>query len=203
MPGVMESQSTRLSLIARVRDPQDALAWGAFERRYADLVLRYALARGLQFADAEDVRQVVFLRLARCLRTFEYAPARGRFRSYLGAIVRNVIFEQAHRPRAACGAVDEMEDALAALPDPRAAEADERWEREWADHHCRLALQTIRETFDARSVSVFEDLLAGAAPEEAAARHGLSGDAVAKIRQRVRARMQELIRAQLRDEEGE
>lgn len=199
----MESQSTRLSLLSRVRDPQDALAWRAFERRYADLVLRYALARGLQCADAEDARQVVFLRLSRYLRSFQYAPGRGRFRSYLGAIVRNVISEQAHRPLPATGAVDETEDALAAMPDPRTAEADERWEREWADHHCRLALQTIRETFDARSVAVFEDLLAGAAPDEAAARHQLSGDAVAKIRQRVRARMQELIREQLRDEEGE
>ena len=87
----METCATRLSLLTRVRDAGDARAWNEFEQRYSELVFRYALARGLQFADAEDVRQVVFLRLANALREFTYDPARGRFRSYLGAMVKNAI----------------------------------------------------------------------------------------------------------------
>lgn len=198
----METQSTRLSLLVRVRDAADTAAWSAFERRYADLIFRYAVARGMQFADAEDVRQIVFLRLAKYLRAFDYAPQRGRFRSYLGAVVRNVVSDRRHRPRASPTGVDEDEAALAALAAPDAPELDEAWEREWVDHHCRIALQTIRATFDAKSVAVFEALLAGAPAERIAAERDLSIDAVAKIRQRVRTRMQQLIREQVRDEDG-
>ncbi len=198
----MDNLETRLSLLARVRDAGDDDAWSEFERRYSDLVLRYGLARGLQFADAEDVRQVVFLRLARYLRNFAYAPARGRFRSYLGAIVRNVISDRPRCPGGISAAVDETEAQLGNLADPQGGELDECWEQEWVHHHCRLALAAVRRELDPRSVKVFEELLAGAEASEVAARRGLTTGAVAKIRQRVRARMQELIRRQIRDEES-
>ncbi len=198
----MDSPTTRLSLLSRVRDVADAEAWGEFEQRYSNLVLRYGLARGLQFADAEDVRQLVFLRLAQYLRRFDYAPQRGRFRSYLGAIVRNVISSLAGCPARRPQAVDDAEGWLQGLPDPRAEEPDECWEQEWVHHHCRLALDGVRRELDPRSVDVFEELLAGADAAAVASRRGLTLGAVVKIRQRVRARMQELIRKQLRDEES-
>ncbi|MBI5864697.1 MAG: sigma-70 family RNA polymerase sigma factor [Planctomycetes bacterium] len=197
----MEQSATRLSLIARVRDPANGTAWAEFEQRYRDLVQHYALARGLQFCDAEDVCQIVFFRLSKYLRSFSYSAERGRFRSYLGAVVRNVIFEQKARPHPRGGAVDADDDVLEAAPDPHADESDEAWEQEWVNHHCRTALATIRQTFEPRSVEVFEALLAGAAPANVAAERGLSLDAVVKIRQRVRARMQELIQEQIEDED--
>ena len=51
----------------RMRDHQDDEAWREFERRYRDLIVRYCLKRGLQRNDAEDVRQMVLLNLARQL----------------------------------------------------------------------------------------------------------------------------------------
>lgn len=199
----MGPEATRLSLLARARDPADATAWAEFEHRYRDLVYQYALARGLQFCDADDVCQIVFVRLSKYLRSFAYSPERGRFRSYLGAIVRNVISDQMKCPESRRRPVDENEARLDELPDPRALEVDERWDQEWVNHHCRIALATVRRTFDPRSVAVFEALLAGSSPESVAADRGCSLDAVVKIRQRVRARMQELIERQIRDEDDE
>ncbi|MCC6358978.1 MAG: sigma-70 family RNA polymerase sigma factor [Phycisphaerales bacterium] len=198
----MEPEATRLSLLVRARDPADAAAWAELEHRYRDLVHQYALARGLQFCDADDVCQVVFLRLSKYLRGFAYSPERGRFRSYLGAIVRNVISDQMDCPGARRRQVDENEARLDEFPDLRTLEDDEQWDREWVNHHCRLALATIRRTFDPRSIDVFEALLAGLSPESVAADRGCSIDAVVKIRQRVRTRMQELIESQIRDEDG-
>ncbi|MCA9752374.1 MAG: sigma-70 family RNA polymerase sigma factor, partial [Gemmatimonadetes bacterium] len=90
--------TTRPSLLLRLRDPSDRRSWAEFDARYGELIVRYCLRRGLQLADAEDVRQEVLVSLASALKTFEYSPERGRFRGYLGRAVRNAIFRQATRP---------------------------------------------------------------------------------------------------------
>ncbi len=72
----MGLETTRPSLLRRLRDPQDHDAWREFDARYGELVLRYCLSRGLQHSDGEDVRQMVMLSLSRTLRSFEYSPRR-------------------------------------------------------------------------------------------------------------------------------
>src|SRR5207253_552599 len=51
--------STRLSLVARLRDAGDHAAWAAFVRLYAPAVYRFARRHGLQDADAADLTQDV------------------------------------------------------------------------------------------------------------------------------------------------
>ena len=68
-------------------------------------------------------------------------------------------------------------------------------------HHYRLAMQTIRETYDSKSVSAFEALLEGATVDEAAERHEMSTQAVHKVKQRIRQRLKELIAVQVQEED--
>jgi RNA polymerase sigma-70 factor (ECF subfamily) len=192
----MTSEITRPSLLVRVRDPADEAAWRDFEQRYRDLILRYCRASGLQQADAEDVRQAVFLNLAQALRGFRYDSARGRFRGYLHRVVRNAVHRHFRRAAAPAGPLDSR------VPDEGVGEErDERWEREWMFHHYRLALATVRATFEPQSVSVFERLVQGASVVEVARETGLSEAAVHKIKQRVRDRLRELIEQQLLEED--
>jgi hypothetical protein len=51
------SGSTRASLLIRIRDPKDRLAWGEFVRVYAPLIHAYGQRRGLQDSDAADLTQ--------------------------------------------------------------------------------------------------------------------------------------------------
>lgn len=183
-----------------MRDPSDAVAWGEFDAAYRDLIIRYCRARGLQVADAEDVRQMVMMSLARALRTFEYQPARGRFRGYLYRTVRNAITQQHARPKVRPEPIDNVELAMHAATDDEAVDA--LWEREWMDHHYRLAMRTIRATFDPRSVEVFDRLLEGRSVDDVAAEFALSTQAVHKVKQRIRNRMTELIRDQVLEEDG-
>lgn len=196
----MDPESTRASLLLRVRDPADADAWRAFEARYGDLIVRYARARGLSFHDALDARQVVLARLASSLRGFRYDPARGRFRTYLGAVVRSVVIRMASCPGGAVVRLDEVE-GTAWEPEALDAEALAMWEREWALHHARMARARLEGELEPRSLEVFDRLLAGDSVEAAAARFAMSLDAVHKVKQRIRDRMRALIAQQVREEE--
>ncbi len=194
-------KSTSTSLLLRLRNPTDQDAWREFERDYRELLLRYFSRRGLRANDAEDVLQVVLLDLARHLPNFTLDRERGRFRDYLFRCASNALARWRERERR-----DEqrLDSALASRLGDEAQDvaAAQQWEREWVDHHYRLALRSVRRDFDARSVEIFERCVAGAAVEQLAREFSVSHDAIYKLRQRIRARMQELIEQQIRAEDA-
>lgn len=195
----MSSETTQPSLLSRVRDSADDAAWREFDAKYRELILRYCRARGLQTSDAEDVRQIAMANLARSLRSFEYDPGRGRFRGYLGQVVRSAISRHFRRPDVRARALDTC--ALVSIEADDAGGADEVWEREWVWHHYRLAMQAIRAAFDPKSVQVFDRLLAGVSVGQLASDFQTTTQAVHKIKQRIRDRLKELIAAQIRQED--
>jgi len=195
----VDADVTRASLLSRVRDASNDAAWREFDARYRELILRYALARGLQHSDAQDVHQIAMLSLSKSLRNFHYTAQRGRFRDYLGQVVRSALSRHFASPKPASAALDSS--VLASVPAEDGAAADSLWEQEWVNHHYRVAMRVIRETFEPRSVALFEHLLAGAGVEEVAAAHGTTTQAVHKVKQRIRERMKELIALQIHEED--
>jgi RNA polymerase sigma-70 factor (ECF subfamily) len=194
----MSAETTRPSLLSRVRDPADHAAWAEFESLYRDLLLRYCRRCGLSAADAEDVRQMVFLRLIRVLPQFRYDPTVGRFHDWLYRLTRNAIFDFRRCPNPAGRAVQSEEDPVTAVD---GEPADALWEQEWRDHHLRRAMTALRESCDERSVAVFERVMAGAAIDQVASDLGMSYDAVQKSVRRMRQRVEERIAAQIREED--
>ncbi len=198
----MNWATTQPSLLSRLRDPEDHAAWQLFDRRYGDLITRYCRRRGLQHADTEDVRQLVLLGLASAMRSFRYDPTRGRFGSYVGRAVRNAIIRLRQCPP---GRPQVLPDLGRGLLDNAPAEdgdaCDSEWERCWREHHLRRAFQTLRQTYAASSLAVFQRLLDGAPTTLVAQEFDMADEAVKKIRQRVRARLQEVVARQLAEEE--
>jgi len=192
--------TTHPSLLARVADLEDQSAWREFDARYRELILRYCRRKGLQTSDAEDVRQMVMLNLARQLRSFEYKPKLGRFRDYLGRTVANAIHRYFRRPRPERGGLDV--GVVADLEAPADERLDQEWETEWMLHHYRLAMAAVRETADAKSVEVFEQLLAGRSTEEVAELFEMTREAVHKVKQRMRDRLKQKIAEQVREDEA-
>ncbi|MGD9690234.1 MAG: RNA polymerase sigma factor [Phycisphaerales bacterium] len=193
-------EPTRSTLLSRLRDTDDQASWREFEARYRELIIRFCRARGGQLADAEDIAQAVFASLVRALPGFTYDRQRGRFRDYLFRCVRAAASEHA---RAAARAGTPLEFAPASrdaeTADPQAATI---WEREWMAHHYRLALAELERTFDASSVAVLRQSLSGQSPAAIAEALGLTPDAVYKARQRVRARVEEIIARQVVEEDA-
>lgn len=202
----MQAPQTTVSLLSRLRDPHDEAAWRDFDRRYREFLLRFCRRRGIPLADAEDVVQRVFASLTKALADFTYDPARGRFRDYLYRCARNGISAWLARPNRDVVPLDTSVvghvTPIGAGDTGRDADAERIWEEEWVSHHYRLAMETIRRTFQARSVALFDRSIAGATVAELAAEFGMSEQAVHKVRQRIRDRMETLIAQQIREEDG-
>jgi len=198
----MDSSSTNVSLLSRIRDRANDAAWREFDGRYRELMLRYCRRKGLTQVDAEDVVQSTFAGLSDSLPRFTYDANRGRFRDYLYRCVRNEISRWAARPPVAPPPL--FNDGGPLRPERGetcTAEVDALWEEEWVAHHYRRALATIRQTFDPRNVEMFDRSIAGANVELVAAEFGMTVQAVYKARKRIRDRMEELIAEQIREED--
>ena len=84
-----ESPATQHSLIIKIRDPADVVAWREFLTLYEPLIYRLARRKGLQDADARDLCQEVFRAVAGAIDRWE--PGRGSFRGWLTRITRNLL----------------------------------------------------------------------------------------------------------------
>ena len=84
MPSTFEQAETRLSLLVRLTrsGPADERAWREFVDYYAPVIYRWCVRRGLQDTDAQDVTQLVLVKLATKLPAFTYDPDKS-FRAWL------------------------------------------------------------------------------------------------------------------------
>lgn len=218
-----EGDSTRASLLIRLRNPADAQAWVEFDARYRDLIVRFARARGLQAADAEDVAQDVVRKLVAGLRGFEYDARAGGFRRYLFRCVRNRLADHWARqgrggkpvsleaaggsagdPTAALGIRGDARGGWGARGggDPDGEDLFAEFEREWIDHHYRRAMDRLKAGSEARTADVLDRTVAGRTARQIGEELGMSEDAVHKAQQRIRDRLKAIIAEQLADEEG-
>jgi len=182
---------TRRTLLARVRDPADRAAWIEFHGLYAPLLLRYARSMGLARDDAEEVRDACLLSLARRMKTFEYRPERGRFKTWLYRLAHDKSIDLLRRRR------PERADthALRRLPDPN-SDPDERFEAAWRTQRLRRALANALRAVARRDARAFRLLIErGLDIATVSARLGLNANQVYKAKSRVLARVRERLGA--------
>ena len=82
---------TSVTLLLRLRDLTDRAAWTEFVDRYAPKVFAWCKRHQMQDTDAADVTQEVLCRLVERMRSFEYDPTRGSFRSWLKTVTTNLV----------------------------------------------------------------------------------------------------------------
>lgn len=85
------------SLILQVKNPDNRAAWEQFASLYRPVILRTAVARGFQEADAQDLAQNVLLAVASAIGRWEQKDESTRFRHWLRRIMRNAILNAVTR----------------------------------------------------------------------------------------------------------
>ena len=83
------SPTTRSSLIVRLSNRADSLAWEEFVDLYSPLIRRVAISRGMQDADACEIVQEVFIAIIKSIPHYQQRDQPGSFRSWLTTIARN------------------------------------------------------------------------------------------------------------------
>ena len=135
----MSDYTTRASLLARLADGDDQVAWQEFCHQYGDLIRRVAQRRGLQPADCDDVLQDVLVSLRKAMPGFEYDKGRGAFRGYLKTVTIRAVALRFRR-KSATERIEPFdgETGPSAVAWP---EADTVWEEEWHAYHVLRAMR--------------------------------------------------------------
>lgn len=186
---------TRASLLVRLRDPRDSLAWQQFVELYGSLVYGFVRRRGLQDADAADLTQEVLQALSQSMGRWQYDPAVGTFRGWLFGVTRNKMarFLQ-RRQRQAVGSGDSgAQERLNEQASPD-VESEKAWDQEYQQQLFRLAAEQIRDSFAATTWQAFwQTAVEGKNAAEVGTTLGLSPGAVYVAKSRVLARLAEKV----------
>jgi RNA polymerase sigma-70 factor (ECF subfamily) len=187
--------TTRRSLVLRLRNSDDEVAWGEFVELYEPLVYGLARKKGLQDADALDLCQDVFRAVAAAIGRYDPDPAKGSFRGWLCRIARNLLinFLAAQRRQARGAGSTSVQELLEAQPS-----ADPQAQQEYAAEFQRRAFQwaaeAVRAEFTASTWQAFWQTGVDNRPvAEVAQELGMSAGAVYVARSRVLARLRDRV----------
>lgn len=185
---------TSESLILRVKDPADAVAWSAFLAIYRPVVYRLARSRGLQDADADDLAQQVFVSIARSVASWAPAADGPPFRAWLYRIAHNEILKAITRrkPDTAAGS-SSVQEMLHAVPQ-HDTDVSVELLRESRMEAFRWASDAIRHEFTIPTWTMFwQSTVEEQKVDDVARVHGRTSGAVYLSRFRVMKRLKEKI----------
>ena len=184
---IPDTPKTLLRKIAEYENGDDAAEWERFVELYTPVIRQFVSVReDVVEADADDVVQEIFVRLVNVLRTGTYRPEKGRFRAYLGTMVRRLLIDRRRRALARGAGyevpVDDVE-LLAETPD--VAEYVDRRLAE-ARHDAAVEHVLSRTMLDDRTVAAYRAYALEDEPAaEVAARLGITVNALRQIKFRV------------------
>ena len=184
---IPDTPQTLLRKIAEYANGDDSAEWARFVELYTPVIRAFIGARGdVVPSDVDDMVQEIFVRLVNVLRAGTYRPEEGRFRAYLGTMIRRLLIDR-HRRALARGAGDTVSaddvELLAETPDA-AAYVDMQLRE--ARHAAAVEHVLARTMLDARTVAAYREYALEERPAaEVAERHGLTPNALRQIKFRV------------------
>ena len=182
------------SLLVQVQDPANRDAWDLFARIYRPAIVRIAMARGLQHADAQDLSQQVLMAVASAIGSWEKRDESIRFRHWLSRVTKNAILNAlTRRPKdQAVGgtSIDELLREVVDRDEATTALIENQLRRELY----LQAAEMIKAEFRADSWQAFELSVTGELTiEEVAGQLGKSVGAIYTARSRIMFRLRETI----------
>ena len=149
-------EATRLSLLTRLKHPDDSDAWQRFFDSYGMVIHAFALKAGLSPTEAEEALQETLLSVAREMPGFRYDPAKGSFKAWLFTIARRRIVDQFRQRARSTRDRATTEEDLAELPDPAGDPLSRVWEEEWRQNQLQLAVARVKQQVSPRQWQVFD-----------------------------------------------
>ena len=180
-----------MTLLQRLRQPNDQKAWEEFCSLYSPLLENFFRSNGIENEDARDVSQEVLKRIAKAAPDFEYDPSRGKFRNWLFRIARNEMSR--HFSRSAKRREWEVSSEL--VPEGSEASAlEEIWDREYRERAFSWAAERVRPAFSETAWAAFVKTVIEETPaSEVAEELGIKVGTVYISKSRIISRLRECI----------
>jgi RNA polymerase sigma factor (sigma-70 family) len=141
--------NTRQTLLEKIRDQHDETSWEDFVYYYQQYI--YVVIRGmnLNHHDAEEIVQLVLLKVWDKLPDFQYDSEKGRFRGWLCRVTGNIVKNYLRSRKSQITRVEKMqqreeENYLNSVSLP---EIDFIATREWENYIANMAWNNIEESF--------------------------------------------------------
>lgn len=180
--------NTRMTLLERLQDHEDQVAWQEFVDLYGPLVYGFARKRLPQDLDAADVMQDVLLAFA----NGGYDPQKGRFHKWLLTVILNKVrdaWSQRQRSPPPVGGTD-FQLELQEVPD----EVHDDWEQQHRERLWGRALELVRDEIQPAHWQVFRmSAVEGKTGKEVAEALGLRVSNVWSIKSRILSRIKEIV----------
>ena len=190
---------TSLSLLDRLRTTPDNGAWERLVAVYRPWVIGWVVRQGLSDSDAEDLAQDILLVVLRELPFFQHNRRPGAFRTWLRTITAHRLrdFGRSRRYRPQAGGDSAALERFDQLEDP-ASPLSRLWDKEHDRHVVSRLLALVEPDFESSTWRAFRAvMLEGEKPAAAAARLGLSVNAVLLAKSRVLRRLRQEARGLL------
>lgn len=190
---VLAMDTTRASLLLRLRDRSDSQSWREFDAIYRPMLYRFARASGLDAVEAEEIAQQCMAAIAEHIDDFDYDPDKGQFKAWLRTVANNNIRKLRRGPRPEQAGTRDFDGLPGREPSP-----EEHFEQLWLDEHLRHCLQQIRNEVNPSTYRAFELYVLDSRPVEQVCRAlNMTAGQVYKIKWRLTQKLDEKMNALL------
>jgi len=183
---------TSASLLRRIRDESDVIAWEDFAARYYQVMERWLKAQGVDDHDASDIAQEVMVFLTREISRFEHNGRPGAFRNWLRRVTANRMREffrkRSRHEKKKANLVSMAEDLQAGR-----GEMTRIWNLEHDRFVLEHLLRSVSDQFQVNSLVAFRKVVLEERPaQEVADELGMSLGAVRVAQSRVLRSLREV-----------
>jgi RNA polymerase sigma-70 factor (ECF subfamily) len=178
---------TSATLLQRLNDRSDAVAWKRLVDLYTPLINRWLRRQGVSAEDAEDLSQDVLAIVVHEVARFRHNGRAGAFRAWLRTITTNRLRQswRSRRFQVQTSGSPDLDATLDQMEDP-ASELSRRWDREHDEFVLQRLLDLIEADFQPATWQAFRRLVIDGMPAEiVAAELGLTVNAALIAKSRV------------------
>jgi len=146
----MADWNTRQTLLEKIRDKHDENSWEDFVFYYKQYIYVVVRSMNLTHHDAEEIVQMVLLKVWEKLPDFQYDREKGRFRGWLCRVTGNIVKNFLRSRKSQINRVEKLkqQEEINYLNSVSLPEIENIASREWETYIANIAWKNIENSFN-------------------------------------------------------
>lgn len=185
-----ETYKTRITLLQKVQNQHDQLAWNEFATSYQGYIYAVLRHMDIPYEDAGDLLQQVLLKLWKKLPEIDVRQIK-RFRSYLAVTTRNCAHDYVRKKISERTKHEKLRDSdeLRYFDSISMPDINRIAELEWNNYIAGKALENISQDFSENAIQLFKGMLAERDIKDLAKELGIGLSTAYRLKSRMKERL--------------